>query len=166
MIDADGLNNLTGETEVLKRCQVPVVLTPHPGEMARLAATTVGAVQNDRIKYARKFTDEFKVHVVLKGANTVIAHPDGSVFVNTTGNSGMASGGMGDVLTGLIAGFLTQGFSPEAASHAGVYLHAAAADTLAENTGAVGYLASEVMDSIPAEIKKILQTKEDTSLEL
>jgi len=166
VIDADGLNNLSGKTEVLKHCQVPVILTPHPGEMARLAATTVGAVQNDRINCARKFADEFKVHVVLKGANTVVAHPDGSVFVNTTGNSGMASGGMGDVLTGLIAGFLTQGFSPEAASHAGVYLHGAAADALAENTGAVGYLASEVMDNIPAEIKKILQTKENTSIEM
>ena len=136
------------------------------GSKNNSAATTVGAVQNDRIQCARNFADEFKVHVVLKGANTVIAHPDGSVFVNTTGNSGMASGGMGDVLTGLIAGFLTQGFSPEAASHAGVYLHGAAADTLAEHIGAVGYLASEVMDRIPTEIKKLLQIPKTTSLEL
>lgn len=156
VIDADGLNNLVGDTEILKHCQAPVILTPHPGEMARLAQTSVSSVQNDRIASARKFSVDHKVHVVLKGANTVIAHPDGTVFINTSGNSGMASGGMGDVLTGLIAGFVTQGYSPEAASHAGVFLHGAAADSMANDLGPFGYLASEVMDRIPGEIKKIL----------
>ena len=159
VIDADGLNNLAGDTRILENLQVPVILTPHPGEMARLAKTSTAAVQADRIKCARDFALEFKVHMVLKGAGTVIAHPDGSVYVNPTGNPGMAAGGMGDVLTGVIAGLVTQGFSPESATHAGVYLHGAAADTLAESIGPMGYLAGEVMDAIPAEIKKLIQPK-------
>jgi len=157
IIDADGLNNLTGSTPILQKLQVPVILTPHPGEMARLMETTAASVQADRIRSAREFAIEFKVHVVLKGAATVIAHPDGSAYINSTGNPGMAAGGMGDVLTGVIAGLITQGYSPESATHAGVYLHGAAADMLAESMGPVGYLAREVMDAIPGEIKKLIQ---------
>ena len=156
VIDADGLNNLAGDTQILQNLEVPVILTPHPGEMARLIQSSAAAVQADRIKSAREFALEFSVHVVLKGAATVIAHPDGSVYINPTGNPGMAAGGMGDVLTGVIAGLVTQGFSPESATHAGAYLHGAAADTLAESIGPVGYLASEVMDAIPGEIKKLI----------
>ena len=158
VIDADGLNNLAGDTQILQNLKVPVILTPHPGEMARLTKSSAAAVQADRIKSAREFALEFNVHMVLKGAATVIAHPDGSVYINPTGNPGMAAGGMGDVLTGVIAGLVTQGFSPEAASHAGVYLHGAAADTLAESIGPVGYLAGEVMDAIPGEIKNLVHS--------
>ena len=157
VIDADGLNNLAGQTGILKELDVPVILTPHPGEMAGLTGATPAVVQSDRIKSARDFALEFKVHVVLKGAATVIAHPNGRAYVNATGNPGMAAGGMGDVLTGVIAGLIAQGFGPEAAAHAGVYLHGAAADTLAETIGPVGYLAGEVMDAIPGEIKKIIR---------
>jgi NAD(P)H-hydrate epimerase len=113
VIDADGLNNLAGHTQILKELQVPVILTPHPGEMARLSETSAAAVQTDRMKSARDFAFEFNAHVILKGAGTVIAHPDGSAYINSTGNPGMAAGGMGDVLTGVIAGLITQGFSPE-----------------------------------------------------
>ena len=155
VIDADGLNNLVGQTKILQKLNVPVILTPHPGEMARLMETSASIVQQDRIKSARDFALKFNVHVVLKGAATVIAHPDGRAYINSTGNSGMASGGMGDVLTGVIAGLVTQGFSPESATHAGVYLHGAAADTLSESIGPFGYLAGEVMDTIPAEIKRL-----------
>jgi len=102
------------------------------------------------------------VHVVLKGARTVIAHPDGTVFVNPTGNPGMASGGMGDVLTGIIAGLICQGYAPEIAARMGVYLHGAAADTLAERIGPFGFLASEVMNTVPGEIKKIMTGSEST----
>ena len=159
VIDADGLNNLTGQTEMLKKLNVPVILTPHPGEMARLTGATPAAVQTDRMKNARDFALEFKAHVILKGAATVIAHPDGRAYINSTGNPGMAAGGMGDVLTGVIAGLIAQGFSPESAAHAGVYLHGAAADTLAETIGPVGYLAGEVMDAIPGEIRKLIGPK-------
>ena len=157
VIDADGLNNIAGQTQLLKQLKAPAVLTPHPGEMARLIETTPAEVQQNRLEYARDFAVEFGVHIVLKGAATVIAHPDGRAFVNATGNPGMASGGMGDVLTGVLAGFITQGFSPEAAAHAAVYLHGAAADTLKETIGPIGYLAGEVMNAIPGEIKKMLE---------
>ena len=155
VIDADGLNILAGHIEILKDLNTPVVLTPHPGEMARLIRTTSTDVQKDRIKCARDFSAKFNVNVVLKGARTVVAHPDGRVFINPTGNPGMASGGMGDVLTGIIAGFIAQGHSPELAAHAGVYLHGAAADSLAKNKGPFGYLATDVMDTLPEVIKTL-----------
>jgi NAD(P)H-hydrate epimerase len=139
----------------LKEFDTPVVITPHPGEMARLMRTTAADVQKDRIKCARNFAEKFNVHVVLKGARTVVAHPDGKVFINPTGNPGMASGGMGDVLTGVIAGFIAQGHSPELAAHAGVYLHGAAADSLTNNKGPFGYLATDVMNTLPEAIKEL-----------
>ena len=157
VIDADGLNNIAGQTQLLKNLKIPAVLTPHPGEMARLMDVTPAEVQKNRLQSARDFATNLGVHLVLKGAATVIAHPDGSAYINPTGNPGMASGGMGDVLTGVLAGFITQGFTPEAASHAAVYLHGAAADTLAKTTGPIGYLAGEVMNAIPGEIKKLLE---------
>jgi NAD(P)H-hydrate epimerase len=156
VIDADGLNNLAGQSQILQKLKVPAILTPHPGEMARLMETTVATVQADRLQSARNFALEFNVHVVLKGAGTVIAHPDGSAYINTTGNTGMAAGGMGDVLTGVIAGLITQGFRPDTAARSGVYLHGAAADSLAESIGPVGFLASEVMHAVPGEIKKLV----------
>jgi len=158
VIDADGLNNIAGQTRLLKDLEIPMVLTPHPGEMARLTGISAAEVQLNRLQCARDFATNFKVHLVLKGAATVIAHPDGSAYINPTGNPGMASGGMGDILTGVLAGFITQGFTPQAAAHAAVYLHGAAADTLAETVGPIGYLASEVMTAIPGEIKKVLET--------
>lgn len=155
VIDADGLNNLVGNTDLLKNLDVPVVLTPHPGEMARLINSTVVEVQKDRINCARNFAVSSNVHLVLKGVGTIVAHPNGKAFINPTGNPGMASGGMGDVLTGIIAGLISQGHSPELAAHAGVYFHGAAADALAENKGPFGYLATEVMNTLPETIKKL-----------
>jgi NAD(P)H-hydrate epimerase len=105
---------------------------------------------------ARELAAACGVHVVLKGARTVIAHPDGRVYVNPTGNPGMASGGMGDVLTGAIAGLITQGVEPDCAARAAVYLHGAAGDSLARSRGPQGFLAGEVMDALPAELAKVL----------
>jgi len=156
VIDADGLNNIAGSTELLKKAKAPLILTPHPGEMARLMGSTTGSVQKDRITCAREFAKKFNVHIVLKGAKTIIAHPEGNIFINPTGNPGMASGGMGDVLTGIIAGLVAQGFSPETATHTGVYLHGAAADMLAQKIGPFGYLSTEVMNAIPGQIKLIV----------
>jgi ADP-dependent NAD(P)H-hydrate dehydratase / NAD(P)H-hydrate epimerase len=153
VIDADGLNCLIGRNEILKDFEKPAILTPHPGEMARLIGTTAADVQKDRIRCARDFAQKFNVHVVLKGARTVIAHPDGRVFINPTGNPGMASGGMGDVLTGIIAGFIAQNHSPELAACAGVYLHGAAADALSKSKGPFGYLATDVVNALPEAIK-------------
>ena len=155
VIDADGLNSLVGGLECLKDLKVPVVMTPHPGEMARLVGTTSRQVQQERIRQARKLATTRKVYLVLKGAKTVIAHPDGAVFISPTGNPGMASGGMGDVLTGMIAGLIVQGMSVGEAVNAGVYLHGFAADFLARKMGPVGFLASDIIEILPGQIKGI-----------
>jgi len=155
VIDADGLNHLARRTDVLKNLAVPTVLTPHPGEMARLLGTTAPAVQRDRIACARDLAATLNLHVVLKGARTVIAHPDGTVYINPTGNPGMAAGGMGDVLTGALAGLITQGIRPELAARAAVYLHGAAGDHLARSVGPWGYLAGEVMSALPGRIANL-----------
>eukprot|EP00362_Geleiidae_sp_MMETSP1317_P002312 CAMPEP_0201282542 /NCGR_PEP_ID=MMETSP1317-20130820/5913_1 /ASSEMBLY_ACC=CAM_ASM_000770 /TAXON_ID=187299 /ORGANISM="Undescribed Undescribed, Strain Undescribed" /LENGTH=519 /DNA_ID=CAMNT_0047595515 /DNA_START=1783 /DNA_END=3342 /DNA_ORIENTATION=+ len=154
VMDADALNCISQNTQILKTCNANVVLTPHPGEMARLIAKDTSYVQKDRVGCARDFAKEFNVHLVLKGAGTVIATPDGRVFVNCSGNCGMASGGMGDVLTGMISGLITQGYSLETAVNIGVYLHGAAADSLSESVGKFGFIASDVVDAIPYELKK------------
>ena len=149
VIDADGLNCLADNPELFTKAKAPPILTPHPGEMARLSGDTTAAIQSDRITHARRFARRYGTHLVLKGARTVVAHPDGRVWVNPTGNAGMASGGMGDVLTGVIAALVAQGYKPEDAAVAGVYLHGAAADIIAEICGPIGYLATEVMKAIP-----------------
>ncbi|MDP2645273.1 MAG: NAD(P)H-hydrate dehydratase [Desulfobacterales bacterium] len=154
VIDADGLNCIAKSTQVLKKAGAAVILTPHPGEMSRLVDRPVKEIQADRVKHAREFSVKFNVHTVLKGARTLIAHPDGRVYVNPTGNSGMASGGMGDVLTGIISGLLTQGYAAEAAAHMGVFIHGACADALADRMGPFGFLATDVIHEIPAQIKK------------
>lgn len=157
VLDADGLNCICGHLDVLKGMKAPAVLTPHPGEMSRLTGASVSDIQADRIGAARRFSQAHHVHLVLKGARTVIAHPDGTVYINLTANPGMATGGMGDVLTGVIAGLLAQGLEPEAASHAGVYLHGKAADSLCESMGPFGFLASEVAGAMPGVIGEMSQ---------
>ena len=131
VIDADALNILAAKPALLKKLAKgrTLVLTPHPGEMARLASTTIARVQANRLKTARNFAERMGVTLVLKGARTLIAHPDGRVAINTSGNPGMAKGGSGDVLTGLIAGLLAQyPHDPARAVEAAVYLHGLAAD--------------------------------------
>ena len=152
VVDADGLNHIAGNPEILQSRRPEIVLTPHPGEMARLTGRTASWIQENRISCARKFAVKYKVHVVLKGARTVIAHPDGHVFVNPTGNPGMASAGMGDVLTGVVTAFIAQGYPPGIAAHLGVYLHGLAADALAEAKGPYGFLASDVAAALPSAI--------------
>jgi hydroxyethylthiazole kinase-like uncharacterized protein yjeF len=144
LIDADGINNLAGHLRLLPRVKAPLVLTPHPGEFARLAGLKAGEVNADRVGVSRKFATEKKVVLVLKGASTVVAAPDGRVFVNPTGNSGLAKGGTGDVLSGLVVGLMAQGMSPLDAACAGAFLHGLAADlgvqTLTEYCLAAGDL--------------------------
>ncbi|BBO74133.1 bifunctional NAD(P)H-hydrate repair enzyme [Desulfosarcina widdelii] len=156
VIDADGLNLIAADPAVLSRRKAPVVLTPHPGEMARLCGLSTAQVQDDRIGHARDFAQKHGVHLVLKGAATVVARPDGTVFLNVTGNPGMAAGGMGDVLTGLIAGLIAQGIEIFLASRAAVYLHGLAADRLESQKAPMGYLATEVMDTLPEAIKALM----------
>ncbi len=150
VLDADGLNCIAENPERLKSAKAPVVLTPHPKEMSRLTGLSTAEVQADRVGCARAFATEYGVHLVLKGAGTLIAHPDGNVTVNTSGNAGMASGGMGDLLTGIIAGLVVQGYEPGRAAELGVFLHGRAADSVLEKTGGTGYLATDVLAELPA----------------
>lgn len=148
VIDADGLNVLSGRMDILKTTEANVVLTPHPGEMARLTGKTSREVQEDRIGTARKFAMDFGVWVVLKGAGTITASPDGMIVINTTGNSWMASGGQGDVLSGILGGLLVQNIPPEEAIPFGVFLHGLAADSLLEKIGTSPMMATDVLQEI------------------
>lgn len=149
VIDADGLNNLVLELDHLRQAKTPPILTPHPGEMARLIAKDTAAVNADRIEVARSFATTHRCHVVLKGARTVIATADGKIFINPTGNPGMASGGMGDVLAGIIAALLGQGLSAEDAMKLGVYLHGYVGDQVAESKGPIGLIGSDIVAGLP-----------------
>lgn len=157
VLDADALNVISGNTAILKRLKKAAVITPHPGEMARLTGLTVSEVQKDRIGTAGRFASEYGVVTVLKGSRTVVAAPDGRIFVNATGNAGMATAGTGDVLTGVITGLLAQGAPVIEAAIAGVYLHGLAGDLAAESMGMHGMLAGDVARHLPYAIKEILK---------
>jgi hydroxyethylthiazole kinase-like uncharacterized protein yjeF len=145
VLDADALNAFSGEPErLMGRDGVDVIVTPHPGEMARLLNVSVEAVQNDRLNRARDFAAAHRVHVVLKGHRTVIAGPDGRAFVNLTGNAGMATGGTGDLLTGMIAAWFAQLLDAEAACKLAVYLHGSAGDLAEADEGDVALVATDV----------------------
>jgi len=148
LVDADGLNILAAETTLLNNAPGQRILTPHPGEMARLTGLTTSTILKNRLAITKEFATKHNVHVVLKGADTLVCDPKGNMAINPTGNPGMAAGGMGDVLAGLIGGFLAQGLSPWKACCLGVYSHGMAGDRLAEQTSS-GYLASELADQIP-----------------
>lgn len=128
VLDADAINALAGDTGIIKNYEGPLVLTPHPGELARAVGVSVSEVQGDRIKAAVDLASSTGKIVVLKGAGTIIATPEGSCWVNTTGNPGMAAGGSGDVLAGIIGGFLAQGVDILTSTKLGVYIHGLAAD--------------------------------------
>ena len=164
VIDADGLNALAeGQTDcspsrpgldsLLSSQASQTVLTPHPGEMARLTGLSVPDIERDRIGIAQEFVREHGVTLILKGVPTVIAHATGEVWLNSTGNPGMATGGMGDVLTGLIAGLMAQGAPISEAAALGVYLHGLAGDIGAEMTGMHGLIAGDVLEAIPEAIE-------------
>ena len=152
VIDADGVNALAGSLDILKKVKAPIVMTPHPGEMARLLGSSSSDVQKDRIGCATGFAVKYKVTLVLKGAGTVIATPDGRVFINSTGNPGMATGGTGDVLTGMIGSLLAQGYTASQAACLGVYLHGLAGDLAAKEKGEMGMIAGDLIEKIPAAI--------------
>jgi NAD(P)H-hydrate epimerase len=158
VVDADGLNIVSTNIHILKTTKVPLVLTPHPGEMSRLTQKPVASIQKNRLALARNFAETYGTNLVLKGARTIVAHPDGHVYVNPTGNPGMASGGMGDVLTGIIAGLIAQGYKPEVSTLIGTYLHGAAADSLVHKGYPIGFLASQVMKQLPKEFGKYLSS--------
>ena len=132
-----------------------MIITPHPGELSRLLNTPVQEIQKDRIETARDAAHQWKLVTVLKGAGTVIATPDGDVYINPTGNPGMATGGSGDILAGMTASLLAQGFQPERAAAAAVYLHGLAGDLAARELGQAGMIAGDILRYVPAAFKSM-----------
>ncbi len=161
VIDADGINALSLNREALRGHKGEIILTPHPGEFSRLSGIPIQEIKERRIDLVREFSEKYRVYLVLKGARTLIGTPDGDVIINPTGNPGMATGGMGDVLTGMIGGFLAQGYQPVEACQLGVFIHGMAADIIMAECGRVGYTASEVADRIVSVIEKIYRIKDD-----
>jgi ADP-dependent NAD(P)H-hydrate dehydratase / NAD(P)H-hydrate epimerase len=160
VLDADGLNAFVNHTNKLaERKSNHLVITPHPGEMSRLLGVSTQQVQADRVQTAINAAKKWKACVLLKGYHTVIASPDGKIFINTTGNPGLAKGGSGDVLTGLLAGLVAQ-FGVDDLLRVvalGAYLHGLAADLLAQQSDASGILAGEVAHAIPFARRKLLE---------
>lgn len=154
VIDADGINNLAQNPKRLKKAKAKVILTPHPGEMSRLIKKSIKDIQKNRQAIALETAERLNCIIVLKGHRTVVADPSGKSFVNPSGNPGMASAGVGDVLTGMIGGLAAQGLSPWDAAVAGVYLHGYAGDLAAREKGEYGMIASDLVDQIPYAISK------------
>jgi hydroxyethylthiazole kinase-like uncharacterized protein yjeF len=149
VLDADGLFHLKGHLDLLRHVEGRAVLTPHPGELAALLGKDVAEIEADRIVIAQAFAREHGVVLVLKGRPTVIGTPEGEVYLNPTGNTGLATGGSGDVLTGLIAGFIATGASPADAALLGPYLHGSTADWLARSRAERTILPSDLLDAFP-----------------
>lgn len=156
VIDADALNCICNKPEILKNLKAPAIITPHPGEMARLLHSTPKTVNSNRENTAINFAKKFGVVTVLKGAGTIIASPDGEVYINHTGNSGMATGGSGDVLSGIIGSLLAQGVAPINAAAAGVFLHGTIGDLAAEKLGKISMLPTDMIDMIPTAYLKLM----------
>ncbi|MEO7190830.1 MAG: NAD(P)H-hydrate dehydratase [Vicinamibacterales bacterium] len=149
VLDADALNAFQGQTDrLMGREDIAIIITPHPGEMARLMGLTIDEVQKHRIDVAREFATTHRVHVVLKGHRSLIASPDGRVGVNLTGNAGMATGGSGDVLLGMIAAWLGQLLDAEAAARLAVYLHGLAGDLAAAHESEVALIAGDIISHL------------------
>lgn len=148
VLDADGINVLSQNINILKKSKAPVIITPHPAEMARLCGKTVAEVESDRINTARNFAKEYGCIVVLKGANTIVASPEGEISFNILGNPGMAKGGSGDVLAGITVSLLAQGIPALEAAKAAVYLHSHAGDKAAARKGERAMLPSDIIEEL------------------
>jgi len=149
VVDADGLNNLVGHLELIRNYPSDIILTPHAGELSRLIQEDQREILRNRLEVVRKWAQDLGAVLVLKGAPSIIGDPDGNLFINTSGNAGMATAGSGDVLTGLIAGLRAQGMSALQAAVAGVYLHGLAGDLAREDIGERGMIAGDIMEYVP-----------------
>jgi len=155
VLDADGLNAFVDHVDLLAKCGKRLIITPHVVEMSRLTGENPDAITRDRIGSARRLAAKLGIVVLLKGAPTVIAQAEGTIYVNPTGNAGLASGGSGDVLTGIIAGLLGQGVQPVHAAALGAYLHGLSADVAKEKLGEEGMLAGDLLERIPEAILRL-----------
>lgn len=148
IFDADGINALSKNIKILKKSKAPIILTPHPGEMARLCDVTTSQIEADRILYAKEFALKYNCTVVLKGSNTIVAENNGNISFNFLGNPGMATGGSGDVLAGITVSLLAQGFSPEKAAKSAVYLHSLAGDKAAQKRSQHAIIPTDIIDEL------------------
>lgn len=148
IIDADGINAIAANKDVLKETSAPVILTPHPGEMARLTGKTVEEIQTDRIAAAKAFANEYGCILVLKGSNTVVASPTNYTYVNRTGNAGMATGGSGDVLAGIISSFVCQSMGMHPSAIAGVYIHGLCGDAVSRKYSQHGTTPTRMINEL------------------
>jgi NAD(P)H-hydrate epimerase len=155
LIDADGINIIADNMDLLKDKSSPIAVTPHPGEMARMLNSTSKEIQGNRIESSRKLSVEYGIYVILKGARTIVTTPEGDVYINPTGNPGMATAGTGDVLSGIIAGFISQGLSVRDSSILGVYLHGLAGDIAAGELSQTALIASDLLKTFPEAIKRV-----------
>lgn len=155
VIDADGLNALEKHTSVLEEDHGDIVITPHMGEMSRLCGVSVDDIEKNREKIATEFAVKTNTTVLIKGHNSIIASPRGEVHINPTGNNGMATGGSGDVLTGVIASFMGQGLDGYKAAVLGAFIHGLAGDIAAEELGFFGMIAGDILERVPKAILKI-----------
>jgi NAD(P)H-hydrate epimerase len=157
VLDADALNILAKLPNWWQKLSQDVILTPHPGEMARLSGVGIEEVQRRRLEIARKMAAQWQKVVVLKGAYTIVAASDGRARINPTANPGLASAGTGDVLSGVIAGLAAQGLSPFDAATCGVYIHAQAGEMVRTELGDAGMLAGDLLPVLPRVIKGLKQ---------
>jgi NAD(P)H-hydrate epimerase len=160
VLDADGLNLLCDDLGAMKNAKAKLIITPHPGEAARLLDRKTSEINGDRLGSALELAAVTGAVTVLKGAGSVVATPEGKTYINNTGNPGMATGGSGDVLTGVIAALAGQGLDPEAAATAGVYLHGLAGDLASDQMGEYGLIARDIANMIALAIKSILEPRE------
>ncbi len=158
LLDADALNLLKPMLDLLKERKLPAVLTPHPGEMSRLTGIDIEEINNNRVEVASQAAREWKAVVVLKGAGTVIASPEGDVMINNTGNAGMATAGSGDVLAGIIGALLAQGMNPYKAAVLGCWIHGKAGDIAAEKVGELSLIATDMIKEISQVMKKLFDS--------
>lgn len=148
ILDADGINAVSANINILKETSAPLILTPHPGEMSRLTGMSIEEIQKNRVSVAKNFACEYGCIVVLKGANTVVAGSTGNVYINRTGNAGMATGGSGDVLAGIISSFVCQSMSLQSATIAGVYIHGLCGDTVMKKYSMLGVTPTRMIDEL------------------
>ena len=155
VVDADALNAIAQDLEILKLLDSRSVLTPHPGEMSRLLGVPVSEIEADRVNISQKFARDHRLVLVLKGVPSIIARYDGQVWINSTGNAGMATAGIGDVLTGVIAGLIAQGIDSFEAAVLGVYVHGFAGDLVSESVGQHGMVAGDLLEYLPIAMEQL-----------
>ncbi|MCM8766180.1 MAG: NAD(P)H-hydrate dehydratase [Candidatus Omnitrophica bacterium] len=156
VLDADGINALAGYLELLKNIKGDLVLTPHIGEFSRLVGISIEEIKKNKISVAKNFLRKYNIILVLKGYQTIIAQRAKRIYINKTGNPGMATAGSGDVLTGMIGGFLAQGISPFDSAKFAVYLHGLAGDLAKKEKSEYGLIASDILENIPRAIRRLL----------